>query len=527
MEEKKGLFNTKTVIAIGCIVLATGLVWSVSSKKVYLHNAILASNSSLPSPSAEVLNLQDSFAAVAEHVKPAVVNISTLQIVEREFPSEFYFGDPFEDFFNDFFGAPYPQQRRQQYPNRQQQQRPSAKKYKRPSGTGSGVIIDKEGYILTNEHVVRDANEIKVTLAGDDSKSYTGKVVGKDARTDLAIIKITRPGGFPSVTLGDSDKVRVGDWAVAIGSPFGLEQTVTAGIISAVRQSLEIENKEYKDLFQTDAAINPGNSGGPLVNIRGDVIGINTAIYAPTGVFSGIGFAIPINRAKEVLDDLIHKGKVVRGYMGIGIQEVSPAIRKQFGIPADAGVLINNVMPNTPAEKAGIQRGDVILKYNGKTVKTARELQQEVATTNPKQKVPVELLRDGKKVNTTIELMEMPSEEELAGQQSDENTGDTGKITGEKFVWKGLTVINTSKKIAEQYGLPADMPGVIVIDVEQGSAVDDVGLDEGDLILSVNRMKARNINEFESAVKKVNLTDGVVFDINRQGQLLYISYSGE
>jgi serine protease Do len=291
-----------------------------------------------------VLDLQDSFARVAAQIKPAVVSITATHVETLQAaPEQYYFGDPFEEFFRQFNGQP--SQPRSLRPPRQYQ--------RRQQGMGSGVVVDPRGYILTNEHVVREADELTVTFQSPEEKKYTGKVVGSDPRSDLAVIKIDSKSPLTYAALGDSDKVRVGDWAIAVGSPFGLEQTVTVGVISAMRQSLNIEGMNYSGLLQTDAAINRGNSGGPLVNIQGEVVGINTAIYAPTGVFAGIGFAIPANRIKDIMEQLIEKGHVVRGWMGVEILAVNEVMANQFNLPNAEGVMVNGVQPDSPAAKAG------------------------------------------------------------------------------------------------------------------------------------------------------------------------------
>ncbi len=331
-------------------------------------------------PPAGVLALQDAFAQVVEQVKPAVVNISAVQIARVQAnPHEFYYGDP-EEFFYRFFGGEAP--RRQVQPQ----------EFRR-EGTGSGVIIDPDGYVLTNSHVVQGADELTVTLS--DNKSYQGKVVGLDPRTDLAVVRIKETKAFPYVQLGDSSKSRIGDWVLAFGSPFGLQQTVTSGIISAIRQSLSIEGKSFRNLLQTDAAINRGNSGGPLVNLRGELIGINTAIYAPTGVFSGIGFAIPVNDAKAVLKDLIEKGFVERSWIGVELVQLNDAI------------LVNQVLAGGPAAKAGLLRGDAIVEFDGTQVDTVIALQDVVGSTAVGRTVSVRIIRDGqeKKLNLKTEAM--------------------------------------------------------------------------------------------------------------------------
>lgn len=462
-------------------------------------------------PPAEVLNLQEAFVQVAATVKPAVVNISATQEIQQEYaPYEFFFGDPFEDFFDEFFNDPYRSQPRKTPPKRYLKRQFEA--------TGSGVIIDPQGYILTNEHVVHGAEKIKVILS--DETKYDAKVVGRDERTDLAIVKIKSSGPFPAARLGDSSKTRVGDWAIAIGSPFGLEQTVTTGIISAVRQSLSIEGRAYRDLLQTDAAINRGNSGGPLVNIHGEIIGINTAIYAPTGVFSGIGFAIPINQAKLILDDLIHKGKVIRGWLGVEINKIDEVIQKQFNLPDTEGVLVNNVVDNSPAEKSGLKRGDVIRSYNGKKIASPRDLQDFVGTTSPGRKVVVEIIRNGEKKTLEITLGEMP------GESTKEKTKEPGeeKGSGKEEEWAGMKVVNLTPALAEEFKLSEDNNGVVVIKIVPNSPIEESGLQTGDLIKSINRYPTPTVSEFSKVTKKLKLSDGVVFDVNRRGRPLYISY---
>jgi len=465
-----------------------------------------------PKVGDKVINLQDSFSSVAAVVMPAVVNISAIHIESYEaMPYEFYFGDPFEDFFREFFGQP-------QIPK---EKKPSPKQFKRKyEGTGSGVIIDEEGYILTNEHVIRDADEIKVTLANrGEAQNFTGKVIGRDPQTDLAVIKIKSSKPFPYAKLGNSDGLSVGDWAIAIGSPFGLEQTLTVGVISAVRQSLVIEGRRYKNLIQTDAAINRGNSGGPLVNIRGEVIAINTAIYAPTGVFAGVGFATPINQAKIILDDLIKKGRVIRGWMGVEIAGVDAVIAKQFNLPDANGVLVNSVFEGSPAEKAGFKRGDVIVSFAGKDIKSVEELQERVAATQPNKEVLVKIVRDGKKKELKLMIGEMPSG---PGELSEEKEEDRQKKN--EYSWEGLRIIDFDERIARRFGLKDVSKGVIVIEVEPGSEADSIGLIEGDLISAVNRNLTPDLTVFRKIVKNVDLSKGVVFDINRRGRPIYLSY---
>lgn len=462
-----------------------------------------------------VRDLQNSFVKVADLVKPAVVNISAIHIVKQEMPYyEFYFGDPFEEFFKDFFN-----QRGQTFPFRKA---PQKKDYYRKFGaTGSGVIIDPKGYILTNYHVVRNAGEIKIALSGDKEHEYKGKVIGKDERLDLAVIKIKPRGKLPVAILGDSDKIRVGDWVIAVGSPFGLEQTVTVGIVSARRQSVSIEGRTYKELIQTDASINQGNSGGPLVDIEGKVIGINTAIYTPMGGFVGVGFAIPVNKAKEILDDLIHKGKVVRGWLGVEIRPVDEAISRHFGLKKKEGALVNKVLKDTPAEKGGFKRGDIILEFDGKRIKDAVTLQEIVAKTAPNKKVKVKIVRDKKEKVLQIltgEMPAVPSEEGISEPREDlKEEQDISKS------WLGMKVKTLIPSLAKRLGLSVDERGVVIVDIEPGSKAEEAGLITGDCIRSINQRSVGDVATFTQVVKGAKLSKGVVLDINRRGHLIYVS----
>lgn len=503
-------------------MLSAGLLW-ISTQEGGCRPLLLAKAQKQEpiTPDAQVVNLQDSFAKVAALIKPAVVSITTVHVESVQAQPEFYFGDPFEEFFRHYFGDENPYGQGNPH---QPRRGPAPKKFQqRHEGMGSGVIIDPKGYILTNEHVVRGADEIKVTVMNPEEKIFKGKVVGKDPRTDLAVVKIDAKGAsLAYAALADSDKVRVGDWSIAVGSPFGLEQTVTAGIISAVRQSLNIEGKSYSNLLQTDAAINRGNSGGPLVNIRGEVIGINTAIYAPTGVFSGIGFAIPSNRAKEIMEQLIEKGRVVRGWMGVEIAPFDEIAARQFGVPDANGVLVNKVLPGSPAEKAGLKRGDVIRSFDGQAVKDQNALLQIVAKTPPKKKVRLTVYRDGREAELALVTGEMPSNPDAETTES-ENSGDEEESSGVKS-WEGAQIMTATPAIVQRFGLTPPTNGVVVLQVAPGGLADEAGLVEGDLILSLNRKETPDAETFLKLVKKADVKEGILLDVNRGGRLLYLSY---
>jgi Do/DeqQ family serine protease len=330
---------------------------------------------------------ENPFVRVAELVTPAVVNISTVSTGRGRSPSELFrpFGNEpfFRDFFDRFFEG-MPRQRRQ-------------------TSLGSGVIIDKSGLILTNNHVIKDADEITVKFAS--KQEAKGKVVGTDPKTDLAVIRVSTKEDLPVVALGNSDTLHVGEWAIAIGNPFGLDHTLTVGVISATGRS-EVGIAAYENFIQTDASINPGNSGGPLLNIRGEVIGINTAIVASG---QGIGFAIPVNMARRVMADLVKKGKVTRGWLGVGIQPLTPELAKSFGLTADEGILVNQVMPKSPAEAAGLKTGDLILSVDGKPLKDPRELQRIIAETEIGTSIELTILRDRAKRTLKVQVGEMPA----------------------------------------------------------------------------------------------------------------------
>lgn len=460
-----------------------------------------------PHPTA--VTLQESFAKVAEAIKPAVVNISAVQIARvQEDPQQFFYGDP-NEFFYRFFGETpsFPRQPRQ-------------REY-RTEGTGSGVIIDAEGYILTNNHVVQGADQLTVTLS--DGKTHRGKVVGTDPRTDLAVIQIKASNPFAFAPLGDSSSMRVGDWVLAVGSPFGLQQTVTAGIVSAIRQSLNIEGRSFRNLLQTDAAINRGNSGGPLVNIKGEVIGINTAIYAPTGVFSGIGFAIPVNDAKAILRDLIQKGFVERSWMGVEIAEVDEVIAQQFGLKTTEGALINQVLPGSPAEKAGLERGDVILEFDGKKVTNIQNLQDMVSATPTNRNVPVKILRDGKTRTIELKTATMPNQAAERPRQDNDEEKKTAEAT--TLEWLGAKFSDLSPRIKTRYGLDESIKqGVVLIEVPAQSLAAEAGLMEGDLIRAINRIEIKRIQDLKRATATINAKKGVVFDVVRKGRSFYLSF---
>ena len=427
-----------------------------------------------------------SFSQVAETVAPAVVNINTVTRWTGRTPIEEFFG---EDFFRRFFG---------EVPEREQVQR----------SLGSGVIVDPSGIALTNAHVVDRASEIEAVTA--DGKKHKAKLVGVDRRTDLAVLKLQGGGSYPAATLGDSDKLKVGDWVLAIGSPFGLQQTVTAGIISAKGRS--IGQGPFDDFLQTDAAINPGNSGGPLVNMSGEVVGINSAIASRTGQYAGVGFSIPSNMAKRIYTELAAKGKVTRGWLGVSIQPLTPELAKSFGLKDEKGVLISDVVQDSPAERAGIAAGDIVVEFDKKKVDSPQDLQKAVAGTVPGKGVPLKVWRDKSEKTLEIKIGETPDDTVAL------------KSTNKGRALLGLDIRPITPDVARQLNLRGG-EGVVVFSVEDDSAAADAGLQRGDVIREVNRQRVRTVQDFERATKDVKEGDRVTVLLQRGQQSLYVAFT--
>ena len=422
-----------------------------------------------------------SFSDLAERVKPAVVNISTT----KTFKGRSGLGTPFgrspfsgrfgDDFFERFFGD---------IPQRDFKQR----------SLGSGFIISNDGYIFTNNHVVEQTDKILVKVS--DGKEYEAKIIGTDAKTDIALIKIKPDNSLPFVEIGDSDSVRVGEWVIAIGNPFGLEQTVTAGIVSA--KGRVIGAGAYDNFIQTDASINPGNSGGPLFNMAGKVIGINTAIVAQG---QGIGFAIPMNMAKSILSDLKTKGKVTRGWLGISVQDISEDIAKNLNHKNKNGALVSDVFKDDPADKAGIKVGDVIVEINGKAIKDTHELLLTIASLHVGEKVLIKGLRDGKEISFQVVVTERKDKPEIA-------------LTKKSGGYFGIAAQEITKDLAKQMGISSDA-GVIVTDVEEGSPADDVGIQTQDIIVQVNKVKVSSMKKYTTEMNKAAEKKSVILLVKR------------
>ncbi|MFQ5681528.1 MAG: Do family serine endopeptidase [Candidatus Omnitrophota bacterium] len=436
------------------------------------------------------LSIEQAVVDVADKVGKAVVSISTVRTEKMPSYRRFYFDGPggdsdiFEDelfrrFFEDFFDV-QPQQQRQS----------------KQVGLGSGVIIDKDGYILTNEHVIDDADKITVTLP--DGREFLGEIRGRDSRADLAVIKIDAKD-LPAAELGDSDKMDIGRWVVAIGNPFGFvmhspKPTVTVGVVSALHRSLGrslSRGKDFSDLIQTDAAINPGNSGGPLVNLEGKVIGINVAIFSTSGGYQGIGFAIPSNRAQRVLTRLIQGKKVLYGWLGITAQDLDSNLADYFGLRGRAGVLVNEVIVGGPADHAGLKDGDIIRSFDGEDIASVRALLRAVAKTNVGQRVRLGIIRGGRVLAATVKI----------GQRPEDNIGRAAGAypspadRREKMSWRGITVRDIDYDLRQRYSLE-DTYGVLVVAVEQASPADDAGILPGDIIREINKVRIKDSDDF-------------------------------
>jgi serine protease Do len=366
-------------------------------------------------------------------------------------------------------------------------------------GVGSGVIVDSHGFVLTNHHVIERADEIEVTLA--DGRTFRGIVIGRDPKTDLAVVKVDADQELPAATLGDSDNVKVGQWAIAIGNPFGLGHSLTVGVISGIGRG-ELGLSTFEDYIQTDASINPGNSGGPLLNIGGEVIGINTAIN-PIG--RGIGFAIPINMAKEVMQQLVENGRVVRGYLGVVIQTLSPELASKFEVDEHGGVLVGDILRGSPAEYAGLKRGDVILDFAGRPVHKMQELQRLVASTRPGTPIRLRVLRDRQEQLVALEIGELKDLEPKA------------EPAGSRF---GLTLDGVTKELVKQFNLKID-EGVVITNVESGGPAARDGLRKGDVILEIERTPVTNMDTFKNVVSKLNSSDHVLLLIVREERSFY------
>ncbi|MBA4371279.1 MAG: hypothetical protein C0402_00275 [Thermodesulfovibrio sp.] len=430
-----------------------------------------------------------AMAEIASAVKPAIVNISTTRTVKIQGGMDL-FDDPF---FKRFFGDQF---------NRQRQPRE-----RKSAGLGSGVIVSADGYIVTNYHVVKEADEIKVTLA--DKKEYIGKVIGSDPKTEISIVKIEAKE-LPTLPWGNSEKLQVGEIVLAVGNPYGLNQTVTMGIVSAIGRA-NVGIADYEDFIQTDAAINPGNSGGALVNPRGELVGINTAIFSTSGGYQGIGFAIPSNMIKSIMDSLVQKGKVVRGWLGVSIQKITPELSKQFKMNEDTGILVSDAVENSPAEKAGIKRGDIIIEYDGKRTAEPYQLRNMVANTSPGEEHVLTILRDGIRQSVKVIIGDVPSDQQ----------GEPGDYQN---ALKGIGVQEITPELAKKMNIPVRIKGVVINDIGDNVPASGV-LIQGDVIQEINRKKISSLKEYQEIASKLKKDEDLLVLIFRNGASTFVTLS--
>ncbi len=473
---------TKNKLALFCLIagfVAATLLNPITAKE--------AQTSALPSTAPE------SFSKLVKKARPSVVNISTVKVIKGRglAPMPFRGGrpfgpdDPFKDFFDRFFRDQIPKEHRQK-------------------SLGSGFIIDKDGFILTNNHVVENTDEIIVKLA--DEKEFPAKIIGRDPKTDLALIRIETDRPLKPLPLGDSDKLEVGDWVIAIGNPFGLGDTVTAGIVSAKYR--HIGAGSYDNFIQTDASINPGNSGGPLLNTSGEVIGINSAIFSRTGGSIGIGFAIPINMARDLLPQL-KKGKVVRGWLGVMIQKITPELKDKLKLKDERGALVADVTSSGPADKAGIKRGDVIVSFDGKVIKQMKDLPYIVGTTPVNKTVLVEVIRKGQKKDFQIKLGELKE-------------GKESKEAVQEKPYLGMNIEELTPQLAQNLGI-SETSGLVVAQVKNNTPAAEAGLKQGDIILEIDQITVKKLEQFNKKIQDYKKGDNILFLIKRGGSTLYLT----
>lgn len=494
--------RTKRVVWVASSTLvALILIFSLSFvvTKAYKNRAaevparpvadLIASKSPIAEQVVSPSELSSTFRKVAKTVGPAVVNIRTVEKVSAK---------GMIDIFPAFPGMETP-------PHSFSQR-----------GNGSGVLVTEDGYILTNNHVVGKADTIEVKLA--DGSKYKGTLVGTDPQTDIAVIKITPDRPLPKASLGDSDSMEQGDWVVAIGSPFGLEQTITAGIVSA--KGRRVGSSQYNNFIQTDASINPGNSGGPLVNMKGEVIGINTMIFSETGANQGIGFAVPSRLANSIYKQIVSKGKVVRGYLGVTIEDVTPEMAKGLGLRSEAGALVNDVQPSSPAASANLQPGDVIVGFDGRDIRSGYDLTSSVAETPVGKSVELKYERGGRIESATITVAQRPDENSIA-RLNGENSADPVEESAGKL---GFFASNLSIEQAANLRIKS---GVLVEKVEPGGPSYEAGLRKGDVIHKINRTEIKSVADLAAAVKSLNRGDTAILQVESRGVLRFLTITIE
>ncbi|GAQ95297.1 serine protease Do [Thermodesulfovibrio aggregans] len=482
------MIKNKKILVPAVLFLLIGItIGLVIASKFDLQSKGFTEDYQISKESQELLSkISSAMAEVIQAVRPSVVNIYTTKKIKRP-GMPFPFDDPFfRRFFGEEFGDIF--ERPREYTQ---------------TALGSGVIVDPSGYILTNYHVIKGADEIKVKLY--DKRVFDGTVIGYDAKTDIAVIKI-KADGLRAIKWGDSDKLKVGETVIAIGNPYGLNLTVTSGIVSATGRA-NVGISDYEDFIQTDAAINPGNSGGPLVNVRGELVGINTAIFSTTGGYQGIGFAIPSNMAKTVMDSLIKHKKVIRGWLGVTVQDLDTEMAKMAKLKELKGAVVTDVVEGSPAEKAGLMRKDIIISFDGKEVEDSAHLRNMVVNTSPGKTVTLEIIRNGKYYTVTVTIGELPATQQLSQAES---------------VLAGIYVDELTDKLRNQLNIPKKIKGVVITSLEPGSPAEGL-LQKGDVIIEINNEKINNVKDFLKIAKKAQ-TEAIVW-FYRNGRVSYITLS--
>ncbi len=481
------------LLLIGVVV---GVVVSSEYRIVPSGEAVGNEPQTQVSPGGHITSEQ-AFIAVSRAVTPAVVNISAKRNAKPQQGNfDFPFEEPLKRFFGEKFGRKSPQHER------------------RGEGMGSGVIIESDGLIVTNNHVIEDADEIIVILS--DKREFKGIIVGTDPKSDLAVIRI-KAKGLPTIPWGNSSKIQVGAYILAIGNPFGLTQTVTMGIISAIGRA-NIGLTDYEDFIQTDAAINPGNSGGAMVNIQGELIGINTAIFTRSGGYMGIGFAVPSDMVRSIVGKLVKSGKVVRGWLGVAIQEVTPQIAKIFGLSEARGALVSEVMAGSPAEKAGFKSGDIILSFAGEALGDTNALRHIVAKASPGDLINVDVIRESQSMLLTVKIEVQPND--LFAKRSRTPHKPLPKLSA---ALQGVSVSELSPELLEQLALEPGLSGVVILKVDPGSNAQEAGLRKSDIILEVNRKTILTLDDYEAAFSKIDKTNPVLLLVRRQDRTLFLT----
>ena len=498
------MMNTRRFTLSALVVLVIGVIVGLAiSSRLDLMTPLTAKSGQVSSRSAEMLTqLSDALSEVAAIATPSVVNISTTRVIKQTEQTPFdLFDDPF---FRRFFGDQF--------------QQPNVPREHKEQSLGSGVIVSEDGYIVTNNHVIEKSQEIKVQLT--NKRDYKAKLIGADPKTDIAVIKIDATG-LPALAWGDSNTLRVGEIVFAIGNPFGLNSTLTMGVISAVGRA-NVGIADYEDFIQTDAAINPGNSGGALINAHGELVGINTAIVSRSGGYQGIGFAVPSSMAKQVMESLIKFKKVVRGWLGVSIQEVTSDLAEEFGVKDLKGALVSGILKGSPAEKAGIKQGDVVRAFNGKDVEDTGHLRNMVSQTPVGRSVKVKLLRQKKELELEVTIAELPKK--LGEAAAESPGGDDGE---ESSALSGVTVRELTPDLAKRFGLSEGDAGIAVIRVDPASRAYEAGIRPGDVILQVNQKDVATVEEYKKAIGSIKAKDRALLLVRRKGEDLFVTIRPE